>query len=59
MKQFSKQQIREKMDELEHWENYKPMNMASSMGRKAQINNLKASIRGMMPIEVIKEWLKE
>lgn len=59
MKQFSKQQIREKMDELEHWENYKPMNMASSMGRKAQINNLKSSIRGMVPIEVIKEWLKE
>ncbi|CAL26981.1 hypothetical protein [Staphylococcus carnosus] len=55
MKQFSKQQIREKMDELEHWENYKPMNMASSMGRKAQINNLKATIREMVPMEAVKE----
>ncbi|OHR55150.1 MULTISPECIES: hypothetical protein [unclassified Staphylococcus] len=59
MKTFAKQQIREKMQELEQWENYEPMNMASSMGRKAQIHDIEATIRQMVPLEVIKDWLEE
>lgn len=45
MTTFAKQQIKEKMQELEQWENYEPMNMASSMGRKAQIHDIEATIR--------------
>lgn len=55
----TKEQIRGKMAELEQWEAYKPMNMASSMGRKAQIHDIEATIRQMVPLEVIKEWLEE
>ncbi|MHD0398708.1 hypothetical protein ACY2DA_12870 [Staphylococcus simulans] len=59
MTTFAKQQIREKMEELEQWEDYKPMNMVSSMGRKAQIHDIEATIRQMVPLEVIKDWLEE
>ncbi|WP_412519107.1 hypothetical protein [Staphylococcus simulans] len=59
MTTFTKQQIREKMEELEQWEDYKPMNMASSIGRKAHIHDIESTLRQMIPLEVIKEWLEE